>query len=520
MSTIRKLFKGSFLRTVDFSLQVLVSFFMIPIIIHSLGDRMYGIWFLVGSFMGYYGLLDLGLSTAVSRFISRAIGGDDEKDVNRILSTTFGLFLLLGILVFIIALVLVVFSDHFVTDQKELTAIRLVLLILGINMAIDFPFRAFNGLLNSYLRYDYLTYASVVRLALANGFILESLKMGYGIVSMAFINLAAFMVQRAMLFAYSKTVFTQMKIRPAFFDTGLVKHLFSYSYKSFIAQLADILRFRVDGLVIAAFLNVQLVTYYAVGQKLVDYFGGLILRVTGIMMPLFSQYEARNDFETIRKRFLQVTRVTVILSIFVGTSIIFYGNVFIQKWMGAEFHDSYVILVILTVPMIIALMQSPGVSLLFGISKHHYYAVINTMEGVTNLVLSILLVGKYGFFGVAYATAIEMIFFKLFVQPFIICRSIELPVHQFYLGGILSPSVKMLLPLSLFFYFAKGFLKPDYFTLMSLGIIQVLVVTPFLYFFVLDPETRYDIRRAINFDGFKGKLNLAVGRFISLIRRN
>jgi O-antigen/teichoic acid export membrane protein len=37
--------------------------------VHNLGDRMYGLWALAGAFIGCYGLLDLGLSSAVQRHI-------------------------------------------------------------------------------------------------------------------------------------------------------------------------------------------------------------------------------------------------------------------------------------------------------------------------------------------------------------------------------------------------------------------------------------------------------------------
>jgi O-antigen/teichoic acid export membrane protein len=50
-----------------------ISFFMMPFLVRNLGDRMYGIWTLVGSVLGYYGLIDIGLSSAVVRFISRAV---------------------------------------------------------------------------------------------------------------------------------------------------------------------------------------------------------------------------------------------------------------------------------------------------------------------------------------------------------------------------------------------------------------------------------------------------------------
>ena len=70
----KKVLPGSALRVVNLFVGVVISLFLIPFIVHHLGDRLYGFWSLVGTFVGYYGLLDLGLSSAVSQFVCVAIG--------------------------------------------------------------------------------------------------------------------------------------------------------------------------------------------------------------------------------------------------------------------------------------------------------------------------------------------------------------------------------------------------------------------------------------------------------------
>ena len=50
---------------------LVVMFFLSPFVVHSLGNNAYGIWVLLGSLVGYLGLLDLGVRAAVTRFIAR-----------------------------------------------------------------------------------------------------------------------------------------------------------------------------------------------------------------------------------------------------------------------------------------------------------------------------------------------------------------------------------------------------------------------------------------------------------------
>ena len=58
---VRKLALGSVLRVLTLLVGALISFWMMPFIVGTLGDRLSGLWALLGALIGYYGLLDLGL---------------------------------------------------------------------------------------------------------------------------------------------------------------------------------------------------------------------------------------------------------------------------------------------------------------------------------------------------------------------------------------------------------------------------------------------------------------------------
>ena len=59
---------------------VLVGIFLSPFILHRLGDAAYGIWVLIFSVTGYYGLFDLGIRSSIIRYVSKYTAtGDKEK---------------------------------------------------------------------------------------------------------------------------------------------------------------------------------------------------------------------------------------------------------------------------------------------------------------------------------------------------------------------------------------------------------------------------------------------------------
>src|SRR6202161_1857480 len=59
---------------------VIVGVFLSPVILHRLGDAAYGIWILIFSVTGYYGLFDLGIRSSIIRYVSKySATGENEK---------------------------------------------------------------------------------------------------------------------------------------------------------------------------------------------------------------------------------------------------------------------------------------------------------------------------------------------------------------------------------------------------------------------------------------------------------
>lgn len=497
MSTTRVLIRNSVFRNVQFLFTMAVTFVMTPFIVKTLGDRYYGFWTLVGTFMGYYGLLDLGLSSAVSRYISRAIGKQDVPAMSSIASTSFGLFSGISGLALLVTLAVSASAPLIIENQSEIALFRKIILLMGVTVAAGFPFRVFNGVLASHLRHDNLAVISIVRTLGANALIYFLLSRGGGILTLVLVNSGASLFEYLATYAVCRIQYPDVAISLRKFDRASTGPLFAYSGKTILIQIADLLRFRVDALVIAAYLNVSLVTYYSIGSRLIDYFGAFMVSTIGFVSPLFSKYEGQGDFTALRNRFLDVTRICTTISVFIGASIVFYGRAFMERWMGPGFESSYYITVILGIPATIALTQSPGLQLLYGLSKHHYYAVSNTLEGLLNLALSVFLVQHYGMYGVALGTAGEMFLFKIFIQPVLICRAAGLRAGDYLVKTIFLTAAKSLAPLLAYFYLMSGYIRPDYLNIFSIVCIQSLLFLPLLYFAVLNKDMKQRIRVAL-----------------------
>jgi len=473
----RKLIKGSILNTLNLVAQILSGFYLMPLMIHTFGDANFGIWILVASFMGYAAILDLGLPSAVSRFISQAIGiGEKEgrDEIKYITSTAFYIFVFIALLTLPLIFLFIKFAYIFVKVPSQIVLLQKLLMVLCINNLILFPTFVFEGILTANLRFDMINSRAIIFTLLRMIFTVLLIRLSYGLIAIAWVTVGCNILETITRVSLAYYVDKQISISPANFKISRIQKLFGYGVYTFVGKVADILRFQVDSLVISAFTNVSLVTPFRIAARLIEYFIQFISGLTSVFSPYFSQEEGRKNFQSIKEKFLFVTKINVFIATFTGLMLILFGENFIYRWVGPNYSISYVILVILAIPVTFALVQSAAFPLLYGISKHKFIAYTNIFEGVMNLVLSIVLVKRFGIIGVAIGSAIPMVITKFFVQPVYVTRILKIPLN-IYANAILRPFIQVLFVFLIPWFVISHFLSPDYKSLMFFGSIQLVI---------------------------------------------
>jgi len=109
-------------------------------------------------------------------------------------------------------------------------------------------------------------------------------------------------------------------------------------------------------------------------------------------------------------------------------------------WMGQQYAlQAFPVLVLLATAKVISSGQSMTVARLFGTSQHKFIGILNSIEAVTNLVLSLILVHWYGMVGVAFATLIPCLACNGVVLPIFTLRVFNLSVFTFIRQSIAGP---------------------------------------------------------------------------------
>lgn len=457
----RRLLSGSVLQVGNLVAAAIASFFLMPFIVHHLGDRVYGFWSLAAAFIGYYSVLDFGLSSAVSQYLSLAIGRNDPDECRAIFNTALRINFVLGGIAVLVTAALVGATPWFSNNAVDAHIFRSVIAILGINAAIGFPVRVYGGTLYTGFRFDIQSWLQLLGLTLRTGLAVGVILAGDGLLALAWVTLISTLPVAALQIWFARREASWARIETKSVELKVAKSLSSYSVYTFLTYLADMLRFQIDPLVISGLIGLAAVTHYRVAGVFAQYYLQIIIVSIGMLQPLFARLHGTGDREGIEKVFFFGTKLSCCISIFVCFALIGWGKPFIARWMGSRYEDAYLPLVVLSLAVLLDVSQKPSIDLLYATFNHRFYTYLNWAEGVTNLAFSLILVRRFGITGVAMGTLIAALIVRLVVQPWWVCR-----VMQLHYAGYMSFLGRNLLSCAFLMGFATAIsawgLRPSY----------------------------------------------------------
>ena len=422
------------------AVNVAIGFFLSPFILHRLGDAAFGIWVLIFSVTGYYGIFDLGIRSSVIRYIAKFTAVQDKEGLAKFFNTILATYSCIGLVTTLVTLALFPFvGSMFKIPPDFLTTARWLFLMVGLSVALGFPLGVFAGMLEGLQRFYLLNFTNVVGLALRGILTVIALRRGYGLLTVGLIT-----VLLPLVVAGLRAIMV-MRILPIpvgwrYLDRGVFHEMSNYSGVTFIIQVAYKLRFKTDVVVIGHFLTASSITIFSIGGRLVEYAGEVVSALAQIFVPMSSQSDAKGDLTQLRKIFVAGNRACALVIFPVTAILIILGQPIIEAWVGLRYvADSYPVMLVVLIPTTLILAQSASPRILFGMARHRTLAWITSIEGIANLILSIVLVQRMGVIGDAIGTAIPLTFTSVYFMPRYLARTLKVPLPTFVREAYLLP---------------------------------------------------------------------------------
>ena len=421
-------------------INIIIGFFLSPFILHRLGDAAFGIWVLIFSITGYYGIFDLGIRSSVIRYISKFTAVEDKEGLAKFFNTSLATYTCIGLAATLVTFIGSYFVDSmFHIPPDFLHTARWLFLIVGLSVALGFPLGIFAGILEGLQRFYLLNFTNVVALVLRAILTVMALHRGYGLLTVGLITVLLPLLSSA---ARAVLVFRILPIPIGlkYVDRSVFKEMANYSSVTFVIQVAYKLRFKTDVVVIGTFLNSAAITQFSIGGRLVDYATEVVSSLAQIFLPMSSQSDAKGDLNRLRKIFVAGNRACALVIFPVTAILIILGKAVIEAWVGRKYvAGSYPVMLVLLIPTTLILAQNATPRIIYGMAKHRTLAWVTSIEGVGNLILSIVLVRWIGVIGDAIGTAVPLSFTALYFTPRYLSRLLGVRVWTFLREAYVLP---------------------------------------------------------------------------------
>lgn len=419
------------------AVSMVVPFFLTPFVVGHLGSLQYGIWIVSVSTVSYLALLDLGLRSAVIRFVARAQAQGRVQDASEIIGSALWVRSLAAGAVLLVSVVLAMVAPHIFRIPADLMhAAAVTVLLCALGVAVTLVTGVFGAVLSAINRFDLLSYLAMGQTVLRAVGVLWLLHTGHGLISMAIWDFVTVTIAGVATCVLVLRVYPASRARAQRPPRPLMRSLFSYSFTTFLLMVAFQVVINTDSLVIGAFLSVSLVTYYTIGSSLVSYTTSVATSVSTMFMPMASRLDASGASDELRRMLFRGTQGMLGLVLPIATVLVIRGGTFITLWMGPAYGQiSETVLRIMMISLFFAMGDSTANAIMMAMDRHRPVAKLAVVEAVLNLGLSIVLAKTIGLYGVAWGTSISIAATHLAFWPLYIRKVLHVPVRQFLWNG-------------------------------------------------------------------------------------
>lgn len=388
---------------------------LMPLILRTAGQEVLGSYAIIMQIIGYLALADLGINTALARFLSQST---DEPDRFRsLMSSGFYFLALLGGVYALLgtALAFVLGGLFHLSGPVEVQTRFALLLLAGWGL-VRFPSSIYSTALFAMQDLGIPPLLGAMANAFRMVFAILAVKAGWSVVGLA----AASVLSEALLAGSILIRFRQLRpiwsMRPTSFNFSVLQEPLRFGFQAFWGNLAGRVILFTDNIVVGNLYGATAAGVYYNTQTPVSVPMNLVWQLSANAAPGINDLWAKREWEKLRDVFLRLQRLTLLIVALVVIGGWFYLEPTIKIWIGpSQFGGQWLVLWLIAFAALKSASQVP-LMFVFASGSIRGFSQLTTLEAAANLGLSFLLGSRLGLHGVALATLIAHVPTAIYLQ--------------------------------------------------------------------------------------------------------
>lgn len=405
-----------------------------PWMISKIGQADFGLYTLATSLVTML-TIDLGLSQAVTRFISKYRAENDFDNIKKFLGIVFKLFIVLSfILLFLILIAFFNVDRIFVKlSDDEIEKVKVLLLIAGLYTVISFPFHSLDGILVSGEWFIFQKTIFLISKILTILLMVTALGFGYGLYSLVIVNAVVGIITIGFKISFLRKN-DPMIIDWKSSDTRLIKRIFSFSIWVMVISIAQRFILNISPSILGITSGSKEIACFSAAITLEGFIWSYSTVLSGMLIPKVTKivYLSKNSMNNILPLMIKVGRIQFILLGAVVSIVIVVGKDFFVKWLGIEFEKSYYVTLLLILPSLITIPQDVANTTLTVKNLVKYTAFSKIVISIIAATLSYFISYKFGSIGSGIGIFIGNIIGGVILMNIIYYRVLKIDIILFF----------------------------------------------------------------------------------------
>ncbi|MDO5554656.1 MAG: MATE family efflux transporter [Planctomycetia bacterium] len=487
----RKYLTASLLNLVNMLLAILIGLGLSPYILRAVGDRLYGLFAIVTALSVWFSLLDFGLGTAVSRFVTVAFSEGDADRVGKTTSTALFLSLLLATGCLLLTLLLLPVIWYLEPDMANLDTFSAVLLLFGLAYLVNFPTNVCDGIIAGVMRHDLNSWRLILFRCMNGLGCFLAIWFGGKVIALATVNLAVNTISFGIVYYLARRVVPEFRFSLRLLSRSRLLEMLSYGRYVFLSQVMETILLRFGLFLLAIMVSFEAATpYNLIIVTLAGHGRTLFLFLTSWETNWLTHLLASGTSRPVREagsgegeaKFCAVTeefrescrlfwRLGTYMAVFISFGFIAWGRAFIERWIGPAYLADCGALVLLMVWF--GLCYGAGrtnYQILLATARHRFYAWSNAAHALAFLLLGVVfLAWGWGVFGVVLAEVLPGFLIQFLIIPLYTTRIVGQSLRG-YAACLTKAFLVSLLAASPGIAITACFVEPSYCRLLLLGL--------------------------------------------------
>lgn len=402
--TLLNIISNLFLQIVN-----VISWFIIPkLVLNYFGSEVNGLVSSITQFLSYVALIDGGISGVVVASLYKPLVENDSKKISSIISTAESFYKKISLVYILYTIVLALVYPILFNVNFSYIYVSTLVLILSISMLIQYMYSfTLRNLLSADKKGFVVSFTQSLIIILTIILSYVSVKIYPSIHILKFISGILFIFQPIIYTAYINRHYKINKNEPK--DNNLLKQ----RWNGFAINIASFIHNSIDITVLSIFTNMETVSIYGVYTIVTKGLKAIVNAISGAIVPTIGKAYASGDTENLNNK-LSIYEYLMILIVYymftlAGLLITPFVMIYTKNITDANYYQP-LFGVLLVISEALYLIKYPHLNLAYSANKFKELTAPAFMEAIVNLVVSLLLIRKFGLIGVVIGTICGMLY--------------------------------------------------------------------------------------------------------------